>query len=370
MKIIIDRNIPFIQGVLEPWADIVYAGGSQISHDMLRDADALIIRTRTRCDKKLLDGSKLRFIGTASIGTDHIDLEWCSAGGIKCVSAPGCNSGSVMQYLASSLAYLAVKYDMEPAGTILGVVGVGNTGSKVAQMAEILGFKVLLNDPPRQRIEGGNAFCSINELLKEADIVSMHVPLSFEGPDKTYQMVNESFLSRMKRKAILINTSRGQVADEKALLALLGQSEVKTAVLDVWINEPDINTVLLDAVDLGTPHIAGYSTDGKANATKIIIRQLADYFDLPLKDWEPVSLPDAAEPVIDISGFTGSEIKIISQVISHTCPLERDSGKLKNNPALFEKLRNEYPPRREFHAYSVKSDNELLLNKLRKLGFK
>ena len=370
MKVIIDKNIPFIHGVLEPWANVEYVEGSRINRDLVATADAMIIRTRTKCNKSLLENTGIRFIGTATIGTDHIDLEWCRAHGIKCASAPGCNSGSVMQYLASALVYLTPKYGIEPVNTTLGVVGVGNVGSKVARMAEILGFNILINDPPRERLEGKQGFSSIDRILDESDIVSIHVPLTFEGTDKTYQLVNENFLSKMKNKAILINTSRGQVVDERALLEQLKKSIIETAVLDVWRNEPDINIELLDAVDIGTAHIAGYSADGKANGGKMIIRQLAEYFDLPLKEWKSEKLPVPDDPVIDISGYKGSDLDIISKAILHTYSIENDSSILKKNPSLFEKLRNEYSGRREFHAYTVKGNNRLILNKLYALGFK
>lgn len=369
MKIVVDKNIPFIHGAIDPWADVEYIEGSRINHDMLVDADAMIIRTRTKCNAQLLKHTSIKFIGTATIGTDHIDLEWCRQQGIICEAAPGCNSGSVMQYLASVLVYLIARYEIDPSVSTLGIVGVGNVGSKVAKMAETLGFNVLLNDPPRERIGGKENFITLNNLLYESDIVSIHVPLTFEGPDKTYQLLNDRFFIKMKNKAVIINTSRGQVVGEKALLEQLSKYRIKTAVLDVWRSEPEINAELLSAVEIGTAHIAGYSADGKANGGKTIIRKMAEYFDLPLKKWEPVTLPVPGNSAIDISSYHGSELDIISKVISETYSVEKDSNALKENPSLFEKIRNEYGIRREFHAYTVKGDNKLIINKLRKLGF-
>ncbi|MFO7852292.1 MAG: 4-phosphoerythronate dehydrogenase [Bacteroidota bacterium] len=370
MKILIDKNVPFIHGVLEAYADIKYVKGSKISRELVAGADAIIIRTRTRCNKQLLEGTGVKFIGTTSIGTDHIDIDWCRANGIHCASAPGCNSGSVMQYLTATLLYLAVKYTIDPPRTTLGIVGVGNVGSKVADMAKALGYKIMLNDPPRERIEGKKFFTSLDKLLYESDIVTLHVPLSLEGPDKTHQMVNDRFLSKMKMNSILINTSRGQVVDEKALIAQIVKTKIKSAVLDVWGNEPGINRNLLELCNIGTAHIAGYSVDGKANATKMIVRQLAKYFDLPLKDWKPGPLPVPDDSVIDISEFGDNDMEIIFQAVKQSYDIEKDSDKLKKNPELFEKLRNDYGLRREFHAYTVKGDKQLILNKLRELGFK
>ncbi|MDT8402233.1 MAG: 4-phosphoerythronate dehydrogenase [Bacteroidales bacterium] len=370
MKIIIDKNIPFIKGVLEPWANVEYLEGSRINNASLSGADALIIRSRTHCGRDLLEGTDIKFVGSATIGTDHIDLEWCRDRGIKCVSAPGCNSGSVMQYLASALVYLIGQYGFRPGNTSIGIVGVGNVGSKVARMAEILGFNVILNDPPRERIEGSRGFSPLNSLLKNSDIVTIHVPLTFKGPDRTYQLVNDNFIRQMKDRAILINTSRGQVADERSIMTGLAKNAIRAPVLDVWRNEPEINYRLLEAAALGTAHIAGYSVDGKTNGVKMVIRQLSEYFNLHLENWEPETLPQASEPLIDISKFTGTDLEIICRSIYHTYPIEKDSKLLKENPSMFEKVRNEYSPRREFHAFEIKGNNELIINKLKELGFK
>jgi len=369
MKVIIDKNIPYIKGVLEPWSRVEYYEGSRINNELLRDSDALIVRTRTRCDKNLLHGTNVKFIGTATIGTDHIDLGWCMQNRIKYASAPGCNSGSVMQYLASALVYLILKYNIDPVSTTLGIVGVGNVGSKVARMAEVLGFNVILNDPPREKIEGSLGFSPLNSLLKNSDIVTIHVPLTFKGPDRTYQLVNENFIKQMKDRAILINTSRGQVADERSIMTGLSKNTIKAAVLDVWRNEPDINYRLLEVAALGTAHIAGYSVDGKTNGVMMVIRQLSEYFNLPLDDWEPETLPEPHENLIDISKFPGTDLEVLCRAIYHTYSIENDSRSLKENPSMFENIRNEYPPRREFHAYMVKGDNIELINKLKQLGF-
>lgn len=370
MKIIIDKNIPFIRGILEPYANVEYLEGKSINNSVLSGADAMIVRTRTRCGRDLLKGTDIKFIGSATIGTDHIDLEWCRDKGIKCASAPGCNSGSVMQYLASALAYLSARYEIDPSSSTLGIVGVGNVGSKVARVAGSLGFNILLNDPPRVRREGAEGFTSLATLLTKSDIVSLHVPLTFKGPDRTYQLVNKNFLLKMKDEAILINTSRGQVADERVIMKGLAENKIRAAVLDVWRNEPEINYGLLKATEIGTAHIAGYSADGKINGVKMVIRQLAEYFNLPLTEWEPETLPLPVDPLIDISKFTGSDFEIMYRAINHTYSIEKDSQLLKGDPSSFEKLRNEYPPRREFHAYRVHGQDEQVIDKLKEMGFK
>ena len=370
MKIIIDNKIPLLKGLLEPWADVEYVQGEKISKEILQDADAMLIRTRTLCNADLLRGSDVKFIGTATIGTDHIDTDWCNKNGIFVASAPGCNSGSVMQYMCSALLYLIQKYNIQPEKTTTGIIGVGNVGSKVADMAKILGFNVLLNDPPRERAEKSNIFASLDDLLNTSDIVSIHVPLTLKGIDRTIGLADSGFFNKIRKNSFLINTSRGAVIDEGILLREMERSKIKAAILDVWNNEPLINRALLRKADIGTPHIAGYSSDGKANGSAMIIRQLAEFFDLPLKEWKPAQLKEPERQLIDIDKLEGNDLEIISNVVMHTYNIENDSRLLKDRPEQFEKLRGDYPDRREFHAYKVKGDNKLLINRLRALGFR
>ena len=370
MKIVIDSNIPFIKGALEPYADIEYAEGREINRHIIADADAVIIRTRTICNEELLKGSAVKFIGTASIGTDHIDLEWCRTAGIKCASAPGSNAGAVMQYLASSLSYLIMKYGMDPSNTLMGLIGIGNVGSRVARMAETFGFSVLKNDPPRERREGKEGFSSLDELLERSDILSIHVPLTYEGRDKTFRLIDESVLSRLKDSAVLINTSRGPVIEEGSLTRCLKESKLGAAILDVWNNEPFISHELLALTEIGTPHIAGYSVDGKAKASEMIVRELAEYFKLPLKEWKPETLPAPDKPVIRLSEYDGTEPELISRAVRHTYRAEDDSMILKKKPEMFEKLRSDYRIRREFHAYKLTGNKPGTADKLRIMGFK
>ncbi|MDZ7738649.1 MAG: 4-phosphoerythronate dehydrogenase [Bacteroidales bacterium] len=370
MKIVIDSNIPFIKGVLEPYAKIEYAEGSTIDSNILADADAMVIRSRTICNRELLDDTAVKFIGTATIGTDHIDLDWCRSSGIEVASAPGCNAASVMQYIASSLAYLVMKYKIDPPKTTVGLIGIGNVGSRVAKMTEAFGFRTLLNDPPRQRDEGDRGFSAINEITDKSDILSIHVPLTYEGRDKTFRMVDEKFLSALKEGAIVINTSRGEVIEENALLDYLKLNRVKAALLDVWNKEPHINRQLLNMTDISTPHIAGYSLDGKARGTAMIVNRLAEHFKLPLARWEPEPLPSPDNPVIDISAFKGDDHSIISRAILHTYNVEDDSAMLKKEPWMFEQLRNNYHHRREFGAYKIQGHRNELIKRLQKMGFK
>lgn len=369
MKIIIDNKIPFIKGVLEPFAEVLYLKGSEINNKDLTDADALIIRTRTKVNKELLRGTRVRFVGTATIGTDHIDTVWCENNAVKWTHAPGCNSGSVMQYIISAVLFLANKYNLLLKDMTMGVIGVGNVGSKVAKACEILGMTVLRNDPPRERTEGSAAFSSIDYLISNSDIISLHVPLTVSGIDKTYHLTDDDFFKRMKKKSFIINTSRGSVINEKSLINNINSNHIRAAVLDVWENEPDISNDLLGLADIGTAHIAGYSLDGKANGSSMIINQLAMHFDLPLKNWRPDGIPEAIKPIINIDAKNGSEADIIRESVLRTYPVEDDSNLLKNSPGNFEELRGNYRNRREFQAYTIHGNSTAIV-KLKQLGFK
>lgn len=385
MKIICDDKIPFLKGVLEPHARVVYLPGQEISAEVVRDADAMIIRTRTICDKALLEGSSVKIVATATIGYDHIDTAWCESHGILWKNAPGCNSSSVQQYIASVLCVLAERFNLHFKDLTLGVVGVGHVGSKVATAARALGMKVLLCDPPRAREEGPEGFVDLNEIVSSSDIITLHVPLSHEGSNATWHMFDSERIASMRPDQILINSSRGAVADNLALKNALKAGRIKAAVLDVWENEPDIDLELLDLLAVATPHIAGYSADGKANGTAASVQAVAACLGLPLTDWRPKVIPTPAGflesvPVLDLEDILefvvnaeGKNIQeVLSEAILRTYDVLNDDKALRSNPELFEKLRGNYPVRRDFSALVVRllngtPDDEALLTDL---GFK
>lgn len=391
MKIVIDEKIPFIRGVFERWADVVYSPGRQIDARTVKDADALIVRTRTKCNSDLLKGSSVRIVASATIGYDHIDTEWLEANGIVWASAPGCNSGSVMQYITSLLLFLAGKHNLDLQSMTLGVVGVGNVGSKVERAARALGMRVLLNDPPRERSEGrqavtlqagarqgtsGTEFHHLHKLLTESDILTLHVPLTREGEDRTFHLLNKENLRLMKRSAILVNTSRGEVVDNTALREALKTGLLRGAALDVWEGEPAADPQLVDLADIATPHIAGYSVDGKANATISSVRRVAKELYLPLTEWVPAALPQPAEPVIDLTHPGGSRqtpgrsVDLVATAVHHTYPIEEDDNLFRNGKENFEYLRDNYRIRREFGSYTVKTGDAGAARIMSELGFR
>lgn len=359
MKIVCDAHIPFLRGVLEPYAQVTYIPGQDIRADDVRDADALMVRTRTRCDKALLEGSQVRFIATATIGYDHIDTAWCESNGIAWTNAPGCNSWSVQQYMGSLLVCLSRHFGFAPREKTLGIIGAGNVGSKVARLAALLGFRVLLCDPPRARKEGAGGFVTIDEIVAQSDIISCHVPLTRQGEDATYHLFDSRLIAALRPDQILINTSRGEVVDCLALKKALSDKSILAAALDVWENEPEIDPELLNLLFTGTPHIAGYSQDGKANGTMICIQTMAKYLNLPLTDWEVTDIPLPPEPAeFTLDALDRKPQEVLADAILHTYDVRQDDALLRSDISSFEKLRSSYRIRREFQAFSVMLKND------------
>ncbi len=315
MLVIIDKYIPFLRGILEPYCEVKYLEPDEITADSVSDADALLVRSRTRCDAALLEGSKVRFIATATIGYDHIDTAYCESHGIFWTNCPGCNAQGVCDYVEEAIRTTpAASVKKSP---VMGIVGVGHVGSLVAEMAERRGCRVLLNDPPK------GIGVPLEQIAREADIITFHTPLTKDGAYPTYHLCDEHFLSLCKKNAVIINAARGGVIDEEA--ALLPENRGKIFVIDTWEGEPDINKRLLDAAEIATCHIAGYTLQGKVNATNMCLSALCKHFSLP-------------------------EL----QVPAETLPTPRHAGqywllevdhKLRQNPEYFEYLRETYPLR-------------------------
>ncbi len=365
LKIVADKHIPYLKGVLESLADITYLPAREITSSVVRDADALIVRTRTRCGRELLKGSKVRFIASATSGTDHLDFDYCREQGIACQNAPGCNASSVAQYLAAAFIQIAEKEQRSFNELTLGIIGVGHVGEKVRQVGESLGMNVLLNDPPRERKEKSSRYTDLEYLLETADIISLHVPLNRSGRDQTVGLVDRNFLKLMKPGAWLINTSRGEVGITKDLV---NHSSDKNYIFDVWENEPHLNATLLSKAMIATPHIAGYSVNGKANATRAVVRALSNYFNWDLDDFEPdIPLPEKNR----IKPLSGNDFEELKEIVKHTYYILHDDRLLRENPGSFEALRGNYRKRWEFDDYTVlmrRNSNRLALV-VDKLGF-
>ena len=310
MKIVADTNIPFLKGVLEPYAEVVYMDGRSINREAMMDADAIVIRTRTRCCEETLRGTKVKMIASATIGTDHIDLQWCRENGIEVKNAEGCNAGAVANYIFSAMYAVTSRRAIKMEDAVLGIVGVGNVGRKVEHMARTLGLKVLLNDPPRAALEGEEGFVNIDTLLSEATIISIHVPLD----NTTQGMCNDAFFEKMRPGTIFINAS---------------------------------SQILIDACDIATPHIAGYSYQGKQNGTAMAVQAIARHFGIKDLEFFSPAMEDALMPkVINVKGKTQGEI---AAAVQYNYPIFTDDFLFRVNPSNFEKLRSEYNYRREFY---------------------
>ena len=316
MRIVCDTYIPFlVEAVQKEWpqVEICPMKPEQIDAEAVRDADVLVVRTRTRVDESLLAGSSVRLVCTATIGFDHIDTDYCEAHGIRWMSCPGCNAQAVCDYVEEALEESRIQ-NSEVRSQTIGIVGVGHVGSLVAKMAERKGMTVLLNDPPK------GIGVSLDFIAQNSDIITFHVPLD----ETTYHLCDEAFLQKCKPNALIINAARGGVVDEKALMR-----SGHPYILDTWENEPDINHEVLQHALRSSMHIAGYSIEGKRNATQMCLDAIVQTFDIPS---------------INIANYEYAARESSDKKWDDRW-LETITHQLKNHPELFEKLRKEYPLR-------------------------
>jgi erythronate-4-phosphate dehydrogenase len=359
LNIIVDENIAFANSAFNQFGSVTLLSGRQITNSVLKDIDVLIVRSITNVDGKLLKNTPVKFVGTATIGTDHIDLDYLKKKNITFTDAKGCNAFSVAEYVVAALLCFSVRFDFSLKDKSIGIVGVGNVGSKVAKFAEAFGMKVLLNDPPLKRNGDNRNFVELDEILK-CDIVSLHVPLNLNGIDKTHHLFDKEILSNLREGAILINSSRGAVINNLDLLTFIQNKKLKV-VLDVWENEPDIDIELLKKVLIGTPHIAGYSLEGKINGTQMVYNSLCKFLGADIifsfKNENPL---DSIKRFDENVNLEISLDKLIESVYSIKEDDERMRNMLKMNRdernKYFDLQRKNYPNRREFDNYSINSD--------------
>jgi erythronate-4-phosphate dehydrogenase len=368
MKIIADNKIPFLKGLLEPYADIIYKAGAETTAADVKDADALITRTRTKCNQQLLEGSQVKMIATATVGFDHIDTAYCDKKEIGWTNAPGCNSGSVLQYVAASLALLSKEFDYRLEGKKIAIIGVGNVGKKVERLCHLLKMEVIPVDPIRAISEPELTFADYEDAISRADIITYHTPLTMDGEYATYHMLNNDTLAKLKKGVVVINASRGEVASTQALLKGLEEGIIWKTVIDVWENEPDIDRQLLEQAWIATPHIAGYSIDSKAIGTTMAVQAINDHFKLGMPPVEINDIPQPQNPVVTAPEGCPFE-EMIAGLILHTYPIREDDNRFRLSPETFEKQRGDYPIRREFAAYTVVCREEMM-DTIAKFGFR
>ncbi len=357
MKLVVDENISFAKEAFATLGDVRLCHGRKITNEMLCDTEALIVRSVTNVNESLLKDTPVKFVGTATIGTDHIDKTYLAANGITFAAAAGCNSHAVKEYVFTAIFNMCVKHNISIKEKSIGIIGCGNIGSKVAEVAGKLGLKVYKNDPPLQRKRGTGEYCSLDEAL-QCDIVTCHVPLNKGGIDNTIHLLDESKLNVLKPGAILINTSRGPVIDNLALKQRLKSSNDLHVVLDVWETEPYIDTGLLALIELGSAHIAGYSLEGKVNGTTLIYNALCNHLQQQVT-WKP-TLPDVKDRFLSIRD-TQSPEEYFFRLFNIPYPIDEDdmllrqtlSGNIKDIGKYFDSLRKKYRLRRELHNYVV-----------------
>lgn len=358
MKILADENIPQAKEAFSKFGKVMLLHGREITNGQLTDKDALIVRSITNVNEKLLNNTPVKFVGTATIGTDHVDTDFLKSRGIYFADAAGCNSFSVAEYVITAVANIFFHSGKTFAGKRIGIVGYGNIGTKVARFAKALCFEPVINDPPLQRKLVNENFCPLEETLN-CDVVTFHVPLNKTGIDKTYHLLNAGNINQIKSGSLLINTSRGPVVDNAALKKrLLANRDIKV-VLDVWENEPNIDLELLKLADIGTAHIAGYSLEGKLNGTFYIYKALCKFLKID-PDWTP-DYQSIRGKILELNSSNNIE-EILSEAFSRIYDIDNDSSQLKrllnerqiNPDKYFDMLRKNYYIRREFNNYSIK----------------
>jgi erythronate-4-phosphate dehydrogenase len=378
-KIVADENIPCVREAFSHLGEIRSLPGRVMRREALQDAELLLVRAVTPVNAGLLAGTLVRFVATATIGTDHVDLEYLQKRGIAFASAAGSNANAVAEYVIAALLHHLVRHNLSLTQLTLGIVGAGNIGSRVAKMAAGLGMKVLLNDPPLARQMRDEKFLPLDALM-DADIVTLHTPLTFAGADATFHLFDAERLRKMKPGSVLINTCRGPVVDNAALKKNLQSRHLSAAILDVWENEPAIDPELLRLVEIGTPHIAGYSLDGKLNGTYQIYRAACEFLGVtPQWRIEDV-LPSISEPVLAWQPEGGNDEASLQKIVQRAYDIMADDRRLRESLTMggderrshFDRLRRDYAVRREFHNYalSLSTDALALSKQLAAIGFR
>jgi erythronate-4-phosphate dehydrogenase len=379
MRIIADENIPFVAECFSSIGAVEVVGGREITPGVVADADILLVRSVTRVGADLLGESSVRFVGTATIGFDHIDIEYLSRKNIGFASAPGSNANSAAEYVIAALLNVGQKHNLDLQGKSIGVIGAGNVGGRVAKKCAALGMKVYLNDPPLQRQTGDAKYLPLKELF-DCDFITLHTPLTFDGLDKTFHLADEKFFKSLKGGCVFFNTSRGGVVDSSALKAAIKAGRLKAVVLDVWENEPNIDVELLKMVDIGTPHIAGYSLDGKVAGMIMIYKSACEHFGVEAKFDIESFLPEPTVPELEINPNKGSEQDVLLSTVERIYDIKEDDFRLRQildkqaqeRGKFFSRLRKNYPVRREFHNTRVILERvcEAVAEKLAGIGFR
>lgn len=369
-QLILDSSLPYLEDLAREVGEVTTLASRDFSPERVAQADALLIRSVVHCDAALLSGSRVRMIATATAGYDHIDGPWCDAAGIAWRNAPGCNAGGVVQYVLSSLAAWSLERGVDLEGLTLGIVGVGHVGGRLAERASALGLRVLLCDPPRAEREGGEGFLPLEALLEQSDIVTLHVPLIRAGRYATAGMVDEGFLAHCSRRPLLINACRGGVAPTAQLLRGLESGQLRDLILDCWEGEPEISAELARRAFIATPHVAGWTADGKWRGSRMALAAVCEVLELPEPRglWDSSVLPQPEEPVLDLNSLPEGERILRAQL--HSADPRSCSRLLQAEPERFAEIRHDYVFPREASAYTLRGVRPEERAALERLGFR
>lgn len=370
VKILVDENMPYAQALFSELGEVKAVPGRPVPEQELNDADALMVRSITKVNKSLLSNTPVKFVGTATAGFDHVDTQWLAEANIGFSSAPGCNAIAVVEYVFSALLMLAERDNFDLRDKTVGIIGVGNVGERLYKRLQAWGVKTVLCDPPRADNGDQEAFVSFDTVLEQADILTFHTPLNMDGKYSTFHLMGASQLANLRDGTILVNASRGEVVDNQALLHLLEQGKPLSVVLDVWEPEPDLDTELLAYVDIGTPHIAGYTLEGKARGTTQVFEAYCEFLGKPTHISLASLLP---KPDIDCINFNGKLTQSqLKRLVHLVYDVRRDDSSLRavaGIPGEFDKLRKHYQERREWSSLTVQCDSEQTAQLLNELGF-
>ena len=370
MKILVDENMPYARELSSRLGDVKAVPGRPIPLEELTDADALMVRSVTKVNEALLSGKNVKFVGTATAGTDHVDDAWLAQAGIGFSAAPGCNAIAVVEYVFSSLLMLGERDGFALKDRTVGIVGVGNVGGRLQKRLEALGIRTLLCDPPRADRGDEGDFRALDELVEQADVITFHTPLFKDGPYKSLHLADEALIRRLKPGTILINACRGPVVDNTALLKCLEEGQDLSVVLDVWEPEPDLNVALLNRVDVATAHIAGYTLEGKARGTTQVFEAYSAFIGQAQQVALDTLLPAPEFGRITLHGpLDESSLKRLVHLVYD---VRRDDAllrKVAGIPGEFDRLRKNYLERREWSSLYVICDDADAAALLNKLGF-
>lgn len=368
-QIVVESSIPYLRGLAERYAQVRYVPSADFSPASLRGSDALIVRSITACNAQSLPPSGLSFIATATAGYDHIDLDYCQRAGIAWRNAAGCNSRSVGQYVLSALSGLALRDGLRLGELTVGIIGVGYAGRAVAELLGIMGVRTLLYDPPRAEREGADGFATLEQVQECSDVITLHVPLTKGGAHPTYHMVDRDFIRRCRRRPVLINACRGGVCPSEALVWGRREGLLSALVIDCWEGEPAIDAQLLELADIASPHIAGFSADGKRRASLLALEAVCQHFSIPCDDLWQLADPLNQPPEPHISLDDVDELWQVPTALLRTLDLSVLTAQMKASPRDFEQLRRAYQYPREMLAYTVSGARPQSSAVLQGMGF-